>query len=161
MIKFEHLLGIPYIHGDTDCYEICRRFYKDNFDINLKNYSRPTEWWDHGFDLYMDNYYEEGFRIIDIPINKARIGDAFLISIRSSVANHAAIYVGDNNILHHPYQRLSTVESYKGLWRNFTVATLRHPKVPDLSKNMNTLNFIDLLPESQAKKLTEALNGQA
>ena len=49
-LRYEHLIGIEYKHGSNDCYGLIRRFYKDNFDLNLRNYARPHDWWNT--DLY-------------------------------------------------------------------------------------------------------------
>ena len=56
-------------------------------------------------------------------------GDAFLLAVRSVVPNHAAVYLGDNKILHHVLGRLSNLENYGGMWKHMTVAHLRHPEV--------------------------------
>jgi cell wall-associated NlpC family hydrolase len=154
-LKYEHLIGTTYEQGSTDCFGICRSFFKDNFNIEITDYSRPTDWWDHGLNLYMDNFYTEGFRLIDIPLREVRPADVFLISIRSNVPNHAAIALYENNILHHPYNRLSCVEQYKGVWRNYTVGILRHKGVPDLREEMDTVDLLSLLPEHIRRNLNE------
>jgi cell wall-associated NlpC family hydrolase len=64
-LRYEHLIGIEYKHGSNDCYGLIRRFYKDNFDLNLRNYARPHDWWNTDLSLYQLNYHKEGFRPLD------------------------------------------------------------------------------------------------
>jgi len=154
-LKYDHLLGLPYVPGSTDCYGIVRRFYHDNFGIEMKDYARPAEWWDHGLNLYMDHFHAEGFRVVDVPLREVRPGDGFLIAVRSKVPNHAAVYVGDNQILHHPQGRFSTVEPYAGIWRNFTCAIVRHKDVPDLRQKTEVFDLATLLPEHVKRKVNE------
>lgn len=128
-LRYEHLEGLEFKHGKRDCYELVRDFYRENFRLNLRNYARPDNWWDHGMNLYMDNYRKEGFRLVDCAPHDIRVGDVILMAIHSQVPNHAAIYVGNGKILHHAIGRRSECELYKGLWFNTTVAVIRHPEV--------------------------------
>lgn len=130
-LKYEHLLGRKFIHGKQDCYEAVRDFYRDNYGIELTPYARPDGWWEQGLDLYNQHYANEGFRAIDCHPRDYRPGDLFLYAIRSKVANHAAVNLGDGYIFHHFYGRFSTRELAVGLWApSNAVAVLRHKDVP-------------------------------
>jgi len=157
MIKFEHLIGIPFIHGKTDCYELARCFYRDNWQIELPNFARPNDWWNHGLNLYMENYNEAGFQLIIIPLTQVRIGDAFLMAIRSEVANHCGMYIGGNRILHHPFGLLSTTTHFASRWRDGVVATVRHPAVPEIKPERVPLDIMTLLPAYKRRQLEEAM----
>jgi cell wall-associated NlpC family hydrolase len=161
MIKVDHLVGIPFEHGKDDCYEILRKFFKDNFSLELTNYARPEFWWRHGLNLYMDNFHAEGFRVADISLSDVRIGDVFLMAIQSEMPCHAAVYVGDGCILHHYYGRLSTVEAYRGIWRDTTTAIIRHKDVPKVVEAAKTVDLMSLLPQNRQRKYREALNATA
>lgn len=152
MIKYDHLIGIPFEHGKNDCYEIIRRFYTDNYSITLTNYARPDNWWDTDLDLYSDNYKREGFETLDIALSDVRIGDCFLMAVMTRQACHAGIYVGDNLMLHHFLNRRSKVDSYKGIWRNATVAIVRHKDVPYVPKVYDTVDVMDLLPAHRRER---------
>ena len=130
MIRYEHLLGVPWNHGVNDCFTLARRFYKDNFGIELTNYARPDNWWHKGLNLYMDHLRDEGFEIIheDNPRNW-RVGDGLLMAIMAPVADHCAIYVGGGKIIHHFIDRLSNEERLRPLWLDTRVALVRHPQV--------------------------------
>jgi NlpC/P60 family. len=48
------------------------------------------------------------------------------MKLNSSVTNHAALYVGDNLILHHAYGQLSSRTPYGKYFRDRTVRIVRH-----------------------------------
>ena len=54
--------------------------------------------------------------------------DIILMNIESPVPNHAAIYLGENVILHHVTNRLSSRDVYKwgGYYHKMTAKVLRH-----------------------------------
>ena len=138
-IKYAHLLGREFIHGQQDCYSLVRDFFKDNFKLEFTDYARPDDWWTLGEDLYMENFKKEGFEIIDISLRDIRIADCFLVAIpdrRCSITptNHAAIYVGNNEVIHHPLGGQSKPSPYRGALRNFTTHIVRHHEVGELMK---------------------------
>ena len=157
MLKYEHLQGIPFSHGQDDCFNIIRRFFFDNFGIEIRNYARPDDWWEHGFNFYVDNLEKEGFEIVqnDSPRN-LRPADVFLIAIRSPVANHSAIHLGNGQILHHFYNRLSEVSPYRGVWRNNTMAVVRHKDVPDLTAETEEVDLMNFLPPHKRRLIENA-----
>lgn len=134
---YDHLLGIPFKHGSTDCYNLGVRYYKDVCGLILRDdYARPNDWWIHGMDLYRDNFAKEGFKQVDINhVNDIKIHDALLIAIPDPrckgpmVPNHLAIYVGDGKILHHRLGKTSSVELYKGAMRSWTSMVVRHKDI--------------------------------
>ena len=159
MLKYEHLQGLEFKHGKQDCYELMRMFYRDNFGIELAPFARPDEWWRKGMNLYMENLHDQGFRVMDLHPTEWRPGDGFLIAFRSPVANHAAVLVENGNILHHFWGTRSVVEPYKGIWRNNTVAMVRHKDV-EYKPDASTLDIRDFLPAKVRDRL-DALSGSA
>lgn len=146
-LKYRHLEGLHFEHGVQDCYEIQRMFWRDNFGVELPNYARPDKWWDHGSDLYMEHFSECGFKSIDVLPHEYQPADVFLIAVQAPVANHSAIYLGGELILHHFIGRFSNVERYKGFWRNRTLAVLRHQSLMDWKPSESAH---DLLSEASA-----------
>ena len=92
-------VGREFSHGVVDCYSLCRDWYKREFGLELRDYPRRDKWWEHGENLYLENFEKEGFR--RIPIAELQRGDALLMQLVSPVPNHAAIYLGDQQVLHH------------------------------------------------------------
>jgi proteasome lid subunit RPN8/RPN11 len=125
----EDLIGRQWVHAVSDCYTLVRDWYRISASIYLGDYSRQELWWEKGDDLYLQHFADEGF--IEIKLEQLRPGDAILMRSGSKVTNHAAIYLGDNVILHHVQNRLSGREMFDESWRRRTTHCLRY--VDDLA----------------------------
>lgn len=154
--NYQHLQGIPFVHGTQDCYGLIRQYFRERHQIQLRDYARPDKWWNQGLNLYMENFHNEGFETIDIHPRDMRVSDCWLMAIRAEMANHAGIYVGNGLMLHHYYGRLSEAELYKGVWRNHTVAVVRQKSVPEVKNSNNTIDLVSLLPPALREKITSA-----
>lgn len=76
----------------------------------------------------MDRLNAEGFfQIKDEP----KRGDIILMNIRSKVPNHAAVYLGNGQMLHHLHGKLSRTEPYGGMWAERTIYIVRHRDIPE------------------------------
>jgi len=118
------LVGRQFAHGILDCYTLVRDFYARELGIQLSQYEREDDWWDKGQDLYsMDRLRAEGFDLIG---DEPRRGDMVLMQIRSPVPNHAGVYLGGGQMLHHLADRLSEVITYGGMWAERTRYIVRH-----------------------------------
>lgn len=110
------LLGRNFSTKKMDCYTLIRDAYMLS-GIDLPDYDRNDNWWEHGKNLYLDNItkYFDTANNTDI-----KVGDIILMKIGAKVANHAAIYIGDDMVLHHCAGRLSCRDKYDGYWRKYT-----------------------------------------
>lgn len=125
MKNYSDYLGKEFEPGINDCYTIVRDFYKKEFNIDLPNFARYDGWWNDGLNLYMQHAREVGFYLLD-DLDKPIVGDVYLMCLQSPVPSHAAVWVGENKILHHVQNRLSRIDEYRGVFRNFTVSRWRH-----------------------------------
>lgn len=125
---YSDYLGIKFKHGSDDCYGLVRKFYKKEFGIELTDYARPDYWWNNGGNLYMENFRKEGFYIIDDK-EDLQYGDLILMAIGSDVACHGALYIGEGKILQHLQGRESSIDKYSSMFKNKTVAVIRHKNV--------------------------------
>lgn len=120
------LVGREFVHGTLDCYSIVKDWYKQELDVNLPEPVRQDDWWLKGENLYEDNYALAGFVEVTDSIEK---GDVILMQMGSSkVSNHAAVYLGDDLILHHMHNRLSSRDVYGGMYKKYTTKVLRYVK---------------------------------
>lgn len=124
-------VGLQYVEGQRDCFEILRDFFRDTGIVDLPPYARPHLWWENDMNLYMDHYHEHGFEIFHGPPIDWQFGDVFLMAIKSRVANHAAVHLGDGRILHHYFGRFSEVCDFTGIWRMSKTGVLRHKSMVD------------------------------
>lgn len=68
----------------------------------------------------------EATGLYQVPLSAAQPGDVLLCCFGSSVPNHAAIYCGDGELLHHIPEQLSKRERYTDKWQRRTHSLWRH-----------------------------------
>ena len=118
------LVGRMFAHGILDCYTLVQDYYRRELGVELPYFERRDGWWNEpGVSLYMDNFAKCGFEPIKGPL---QIGDVILIQIRSVEPNHAAVYIGNGQILHHVMGRMSSRDLYDGYWQENTRLTIRY-----------------------------------
>ena len=117
-------VGREFVHGVVDCYTLWKDWYKRELGIQMSEYERRDEWWLKGEDLYRNNFAREGMR--KIPNKDVAYGDIVLMQLEAPVPNHAAIYIGDQMVLHHVQGRLSSRDIYGGYYLKSTAMVLRH-----------------------------------
>ena len=54
-----------------------------------------------------------------------------MMRLNANVTNHAAIYIGDNRLLHHAFGQLSSRTPYGKYYRDRTVRIVRHKELFD------------------------------
>ncbi|HFK4345730.1 TPA: NlpC/P60 family protein, partial [Escherichia coli] len=118
-----HLTGRRFEHGVTDCYTLFRDAYH-LAGIEMPDFHREDDWWRNGQNLYLDNLEATG--LYQVPLSTAQPGDVLLCCFGSSVPNHAAIYCGDGELLHHIPEQLSKRERYTDKWQRRTHSLWRH-----------------------------------
>ena len=118
------LVGREWSHGVLDCYALVRDWFRAERGIDLPNFARFDDWWKRGQNLYLDNFAQAGFAVVE-P-DELQTGDCLLMQVASPVPNHAAVYLGDGLILHHLQGRLSSRDVYGGYWQKITTHTLRY-----------------------------------
>ena len=105
------LIGRPWVWGITDCWSLVRDWYKDEKNIILRDWDRPTT--PEQFlekPLFESCAWRTGFRELR-PNEKLLNGDVLLMSILSPTLNHVAIFL-DGDVLHHLADRISCKEPY-------------------------------------------------
>lgn len=147
IIKYEHLLNKPFTGiGRDDCFKLAIDFFKDNFNISIPNYARPVDWQSDKLDLMRLLPAHCGFEMIcEWKPKDLRPGDVACVAVGESNPNHFAVYVGDDEIIHHLYGRYSTKEIFRDFWRKQTAFILRHPDVPDLRPTYPNLDLREFL----------------
>lgn len=116
------LVGRVFCHGVLDCFSTIRDWYAQERGIMLPDFPRSDGWWHRGENLYLDNFGKAGFRVCQ----DLHVGAVLLMQIGSPVPNHAAIYLGDDQILHHVQGRLSSRDIWGGYWRKHCTHILEY-----------------------------------
>lgn len=118
------LVGRAFVLGHTDCWGLVMSYFRQTHGIVLNDYRVDYPWWESGREnLYLDNWYECGFREFSGP---SRPGDMVIMQVSAPVANHAGILLDDGMLLHHMYGMLSQRVPYGGYWKDRTVKIVRH-----------------------------------
>ena len=101
------LEGRLFKYGTLDCYTLSRDYYKNKYNLDVKDFPRLTEtWWQDYGENFEEVYTSAGFiRVYDIKPD-----DLLVFNLNSPYPNHFAIYLGNNNILHHAVNRFSCIE---------------------------------------------------
>lgn len=121
------LAGRVFAHGSMDCYTLMRDAYH-LCGIRLPEFERADNWWHTGTELYLENMSATGF--YQVPADQAQPGDIFLIHLGSKAANHAAVYLGNQMILHHPPNHFSRRDPFGGFWARYLHSVWRHKQWP-------------------------------
>ncbi|WP_336803871.1 C40 family peptidase [Erwinia aphidicola] len=118
-------VGRPWVLGHADCWSLIVDYYRREYGITLRNWSVDYEWWNEGRESrYDDNWQDEGF--VEVPLAEMRPGDMIMFQSGAPVTNHAALYQGDNIMLHHGQGNLSNRVPIGAYWRERIVRVVRH-----------------------------------
>lgn len=118
-----NLTGRPWDYGTFDCYSLTRDYFAEK-GVQLHDYPREGFWWERGESWFMDNFEKEGF--VEIDQSELVPGCVIIMQIMSPTPNHTAVYLGDNVILHHLMNRLSSREIYGEFYRKVTKHVLKY-----------------------------------
>lgn len=119
-------VGRPYLFGTFDCYSLLSDFYLREYGIRLDHlpHTRIPQWWRHGYDIIEDNWRAQGF--VEVTDGSFEEGDTLTFAMDSEVANHIAVYVTGDIMLHHLVGRLSRKETVGPFWVSRLKHHLRH-----------------------------------
>ena len=105
------LLGRQWVWGITDCWSLIRDWYKEEKNIELRDWQRPTTLEEfNNKPLFEDCAWRTNFRELR-PDEKLQDGDVLLMSILHPTLNHVALFF-EGDVIHHLTDRLSCREPY-------------------------------------------------
>ncbi len=119
--------GREFVYGVLDCLNLVSDYCWHELGIDLNDGDRKKwGWWEDvgNMDAFINGFLAAGFQRVERP----QINDVVIMQLRGAVCpNHAAIYMGDSRILHHPGAScLSRLEMFGQYWRQSLVCYLRH-----------------------------------
>ena len=121
--KNKNYLNLDFKIGENDCFSLVRNFYKDRFNIIINNYERNENWYKKDPNIILNNFTKENFKEIDTKDIKEN--DVLIFNI-GGVSQHFAIYMGNNFILHHPFNSVSIINELTNSLKNRIIKVVRH-----------------------------------
>ncbi len=124
--EFNQYIGRQFKIGKTDCFSLVKDFFGAELKIKISNYLhlRDESWRNNLEELFDKNYMNEGFIKVS---NEYKKYDCHLFKYRKKAASqHVAINLGNNLILHQPFNGLSRIEELTERHKKFINYTVRH-----------------------------------
>lgn len=107
-------IGREFKIGECDCFTLIRDVFLSEKGIVIRDYHRDEQWTKNTPDIYEKNYEQENFIKIQtgVPnVESLRAYDCLLFQLVDiPYPSHAAIYLGNEMILHHPRNKFSVME---------------------------------------------------
>lgn len=123
-------VGKPFILGKSDCFTLMQEYAQKEENIILKfpsNILYPRDLKSIN-DLYEKNFLEAGFIKMEKDVDLKKSDGIMMLfpAISNQYPTHAAVYIGNNLILHQPYNCFSCVNLYDNFFKKHTSYVLRH-----------------------------------
>lgn len=123
-------VGRPFILGTSDCFTLMRDYARRERNVQItfpKNTIYPKDIKEIGA-LYEQNFIDNGFIKLskDTELKK---DDGIMMTfpaICEKYPTHAAVYIGNNMILHQPFNSFSCVNMYDNFFKKHTTYVLRY-----------------------------------
>lgn len=102
-MSIKKYIGIPYEYrgrdfNGVDCFGLVYLVFREEFNVYLPDFTYEETWYKQGRNYIEDNLGKVSWYIVDPPYKKFD-GLIFYLASRK-IANHIALYVGNNKILH-------------------------------------------------------------
>ena len=122
MVDCQSLIGKQWEYGKTDCYSLLREYY-EKLDIELPDFKRPENL---GMTDSLFLRYAKSLNFVPVEFEDRQPHDVLLMRIATRTPMHAAVYLGNDKILHQKAGSVSTVEPLRGYYRKRIAAVFRY-----------------------------------
>jgi cell wall-associated NlpC family hydrolase len=122
MVNYRSLIGIPWEYGVNDCFSLVRQYYA-LAGVALPDFKRPDDL-ESSHSIFLEHAAALGF--VETTLDQIMAGDVLIMRLGTDAPMHAAIYVGDQQILHQRMNCLSGLDSLSCYYRRRTSAVFRY-----------------------------------
>lgn len=122
MADYRSLIGLPWQYGINDCFSLVRRYYA-LAGVMLPDFERPKEL-QTSSSIFLEQAGALGFR--ETALSDLRADDVLIMRLGTDAPMHAAIYVGNQQILHQRMNSVSGIEALTRYYRMKTAAVFRY-----------------------------------
>lgn len=122
MVDYKSLIGKQWEYGRNDCYSLLREYYK-KLGIELPDFERPENL---GMTDSLFLRYAKSLNFVPVDFEDRKPNDVLLMRLATRTPMHAAVYLGNDKILHQRADSVSTVEPLRGYYRKRIAAVFRH-----------------------------------
>ncbi|SUO95285.1 NlpC/P60 family protein [Suttonella ornithocola] len=117
------LRGREFVYGKADCYALLRDAYM-LAGIDLPERQRTDIESDSKAERFKNELPTGSFFVV----SDLQPGDIMLSNVGGH-ANHVGVYLGDDQVLHHPAGQLSRIEPVGSGWMRYVESIWRHPEM--------------------------------
>lgn len=121
---YKNYLNIEFEIGKNDCYELVKKYYKNELNIDLPYLNRTENWYEHNEERFI-NEFNTQFNKYLIETKELQKNAIILFKYRNKkYPHHLGIYLDNNEFLHHPYHKFSTIDIYNNIYKKCTAMIL-------------------------------------
>jgi cell wall-associated NlpC family hydrolase len=122
MVNYQSLVGRKWEYGLFDCFSLIRDYYK-LLGVDFPDYQRPDDL-ETCESIFLDQASVLKFKQIDFNLRLPN--DVLIMKLGTKTPMHAAILLGNEQILHQKLDSLSCVELLSNYYRRSTKAVFRY-----------------------------------
>ena len=122
MVDCRALVGQEWDYGKQDCYTLVQQYYA-KLGVQLRDFGRPEDLGTTD-SIFLKHAKSLGFK--QVELNNRQESDVLLMRLGTRTPMHAAIYVGNDRILHQRMDSISAIEPLRQYYWKRPVAAFRH-----------------------------------
>ena len=122
MVNYRALIGRQWDYGRSDCFSLVREWFSLK-GVAIPDFDRPADL-DSCESLFLAEAEACGF--FQVEFDRRRPGDVLIMRLGTMAPMHAAILLGNEQILHQRQDSLSAVEPLRQYYVSRVAAVFRH-----------------------------------
>jgi len=122
LIKY---VGLPYVVGETDCWQLMRTFHREQLNNELPEYFYDVSNYMKIIESKVGEASKEALKGWTKVTTSPQLGDIFIF-VLGGFPTHCGVYLGNNNFLHTLKGTNSSIEELSDMWKKRLIGTWRY-----------------------------------